>query len=115
MKRYLFILLLVVTLGFTGCSDYLDRPSLTTMNDDNYWTSENNLRLFANSFYTNYFVGYNSGFTEDYAPLRGYYFSDDFASSGKQGNFESQAPDSRGSSSETASWLKNRGDERQNH
>jgi len=105
MKKYLFILLLVITLGFAGCSDYLDRPSLTTMNDDNYWTSENNIRLFANGFYTNYFVGYNSGFTEDYAPLRGYYFSDDFASSGKQGNFESQAPDSRGSSSETAAWL----------
>ncbi len=105
MKKYSFILLFVISLGFAGCSDYLDRPSLTTMNDDNYWTSENNLRLFANGFYTNYFVGYNSGFIEDYAPLRGYYFSDDFTSSGKQGNFESQAPDSRGSTSETASWL----------
>jgi starch-binding outer membrane protein, SusD/RagB family len=105
MKRYLFILLLVVTLGFASCSDYLDRPSLTTMNDDNYWTSENNIRLFANGFYTNYFVGYNSGYTEDYAPLRGYYFSDDFTSSGKQGNFESQAPESRASTLETAAWL----------
>lgn len=105
MKRYLYILLLVVTLGFTGCSDFLDRPSLTTMNDDNYWTSENNLRLFANGFYTNYFVGYNSGFTEDYAPVRGYYFADDFASSGKQGGFETQAPASRASTSEVASWL----------
>jgi len=109
MKRYLFILLLVVTLGFTGCSDYLDRPSLTTMNDDNYWTSENNIRLFANGFYTNYFVGYNSSYTEDYAPLRGYYFSDDFTSSGKQANFESQAPDTRASTSETAVWLNSYG------
>jgi hypothetical protein len=75
------------------------------MNDDNYWTSENNLRLFANGFYTNYFVGYNSGWTWDYVPLLGYNFADDFTSSGKQGNFESQAPTSRVSTSETAAWL----------
>ncbi|NEW85309.1 MAG: RagB/SusD family nutrient uptake outer membrane protein [Mariniphaga sp.] len=105
MKRYLYILLLVVTLGFTGCSDFLDRPSLTTMNDETYWTSEATVRLFANGFYTNYFTGYNSGYTEDYAPLRGYYFADDFASSGKQGGFETQAPASRASASEGASWL----------
>jgi len=105
MKRYLLILLTVVSLVFTNCSDYLDRQSLTTMNDGNYWTSENNLRLFADGFYTNYFNGYNSGFTEDYAPLRGYYFSDDFTSSAKQGGFETQAPASRASTSEGATWL----------
>lgn len=75
------------------------------MNDGNYWTSENNLRLFANGFYTNYFVGYNSSFTEDYASLRGYYFSDDLVSAGKQIGFETQAPASRASTSEAASWL----------
>jgi len=105
MKRYLLILLAVVSLVFTNCSDYLDRQSLTTMNDANYWTSENNLRLFADGFYTNYFVGYNSGFTEDYAPLRGYYFCDDFTSAGKQGGFETQAPASRASTVEVSSTL----------
>jgi hypothetical protein len=75
------------------------------MNDDNYWTSENNLRLFANGFYTNYFVGYNSAFGVDYAPLRGYNFADDFASSGKQSGFETQAPASRTSVLESAAWL----------
>ncbi len=107
MKRYLPILIFAVALGFTGCEDvdFLDRPSLTTMNDENYWTSENNLRLFANGFYSNYFVGYNSAWGTDYAPLRGYYFSDDFTSTGKQGGFETQAPESRASTSETASWL----------
>jgi hypothetical protein len=105
MKKYLFILFSVVTLGFAGCKDFLERPSLTTMNDGNYWTSENNLRLFANGFYANYFVGYNSSWGVDYAPLRGYYFSDDFTSSGKQGGFETQAPDSRYSTSEAAAWL----------
>ena len=105
MKRYRLILLIVVSLVFANCSDYLERPSLTTMNDGNYWTSENNLRLFADGFYPNYFNGYNSGFTEDYAPLRGYYFSDDFTSSAKQGGFETQAPASRASTSEGATWL----------
>jgi len=105
MKKYILILLFVVSFVFVNCSDYLDRQSLTTMNDGNYWTSENSLRLFANGFYTNYFVGYNSAFTEDYAPLRGYYFCDDFTSAGKQGVFETQSPSSRASISETAAWL----------
>lgn len=92
-------------LVFSGCEDFLDRQQLTQMNDQNYWSNENNLRLFANGFYTNYFVGYNNTWGVDYAPLRGYYFSDDFTSTGKQGSFETQAPASRGSDSETAAWL----------
>jgi hypothetical protein len=107
MKKYFFILFTVAGLVLSGCEKFLDRPSLTTMNDDNYWTSENNLRLFANGFYANYFVGYNSTWGVDYAPLRGYYFSDDFTSTGKQGGFETQAPESRSSTSELTSdtWL----------
>jgi hypothetical protein len=105
MKKYIFILFTVVSLFVAGCEDFLDRPSLTTMNDQNYWTSENNLRLFANGFYPNYFVGYNSTWGVDYAPLRGYYFADDFTSSGKQGGFETQAPESRASTSEAVSML----------
>jgi len=105
MKKYILILFAVVTLVFSSCNDYLDRPSLTTMNDDIYWTSENNLRLFANGFYANYFVGYNTSFGLDYTPLRGYTFADDFASAGKQGGFETQAPASRVSTSEAGAWL----------
>jgi hypothetical protein len=105
MKKIIIVLLTAVTLVFSSCEDYLDKPSLTTMNDDNYWTSENSLRLFANGFYSNYFVGYNSSWGVDYASLRGYTFSDDLASSGKQGGFETQAPSSRAATSETAAWL----------
>lgn len=103
MKKYSILLVIALVLG--GCEDFLDRPQLTEMNDETYWTSENNLRLFANGFYSNYFVGYNSGFGVDYAPLRGYTFSDDFTSSGKQGGFETQPPPSRSSISEAAAWL----------
>jgi hypothetical protein len=104
MKKY-SILLLAVAFILGSCDDFLDRPQLTQQNDETYWTSENNVRLFANGFYTNYFVGYNSSFTVDYAPLRGYTFSDDLSSTGKQANFEPQAPAGRASTSEGASWL----------
>ncbi len=106
MKKYLIILITVVGLVFAGCEKFLDRPSLTTMNDGNFWTSENNLRLFANGFYAMYFTGYNSTWGVDYTPLRGYYFADDFTSSGKQGGFETQAPESRAVNTESDGyWL----------
>lgn len=105
MKKYFFILFMLVGLILTSCENFLDRPSLTTMNDGNYWTSENNLRLFANGFYANYFVGYNSAWGVDYTPLRGYYFADDFTNAGKQSGFETQAPESRASTSEAVSML----------
>lgn len=105
MKRKLTVIIALVALFLGGCEDFLDRPSLTTMNDQNYWTSENNLRLFANGFYINYFVGYNSAWGVDYAPLRGYYFADDFTQAGKQQSFETQPPSSRASTSETPSMM----------
>ena len=95
MKKY-SIILIMIALVLGSCEDFLDRQPLTNMNDQNYWTNENNLRLFANGFYTNYFVGYNNFFGVDYAPLRGYTFSDDLTSVGKQASFETQAPASRG-------------------
>ena len=93
MKKYLFIIFTITIFVTAGCEKFLDRPPLTSTDDDRYWTSENNLRLFANSFYANYFVGYNSGWGTAYAPLRGYYFADDFTSSGKQTSFDTQAPE----------------------
>ena len=105
MKKYTLTLIAVVALAFTGCKEFLDRPSLTQMNDGNYWTNENNVRLFANGFYANYFVGYNSAWGVDYTPVRGYTFNDDLTSTGKQSVFETQAPSSRSAVSETAAWL----------
>ena len=107
MRKYLLAILSLVALFLASCNHYLDRKSLTTMNDETYWTSEATLRLFANGFYENYFVGYNSGWGTAYAPLRGYNFADDFTSSGKQSNFENSVPASRSSVSETPSMLSN--------
>lgn len=106
MKKSIILLASILVLG--SCDDLLDRPPLTQMNDDTYWVSENNVRLYANGFYANYFVGYNTAFGVDYAPLRGYTFCDDLASAGKQTNFEIQAPPTRSAITETgaaAAWL----------
>ncbi|HEU5148060.1 MAG TPA: RagB/SusD family nutrient uptake outer membrane protein [Chryseosolibacter sp.] len=104
MKKY-SISLFLIALVFSGCEDFLNRQPLTQMNDVNYWTNENNLRLFANGFYPNYFVGYNDTWGVDYAPLRGYDFADDFASTGKQPGFETQAPTSRSSVNESITMM----------
>ena len=84
MKKYIFTLLSLAALSFTSCDDVLDRPQLTKPVDTNYWRSETDFRLYANECYPNYFVGYNNTWGVDYAPLRGYYFSDDNAWAGKQ-------------------------------
>lgn len=62
MRKNIFIFILVL-LGLSGCSDYLDRKNLDTFDNSNFWTSEGNIRLYAQGVYTNYFFGYGSGFT----------------------------------------------------
>lgn len=107
MKRniLLYSILFSAILWAGACSDVLDRPQLNDMNDDTYWRNESDLRLFSNGFYLNYFVGYNNTWGTAYAPLRGYYFSDDFSNANVQSNFESSVPSSRGSTSETPDML----------
>jgi len=90
----------------TSCQkDVLDRPPQTQYMDANYWRNEEDVRLFANGFYTNYFPGFNSGFGVDYAPVRGYNFSDDLAGKNVQSNFEGSVPASRSSTLESAAWM----------
>ena len=105
MKNYIFALFSAAALMFASCDDVLDRPQLNNPQDDNYWRNETDLRLFGNGFYTNYFVGYNSSWGTAYAPLRGYNFSDDVATTGKQSSFENAIPSSRGGSAEEVAWL----------
>ena len=91
---------------FLSCNkNVLDRPPLTKIVDEKYWRNEDDIRLYANSFYPNYFNGFATSFTTDYTPVRGYTFSDDLTSKNVQGNFESSVPTSRGSTSEAAAWL----------
>lgn len=77
------------------------------MDDSNYWTSELNLRLFVNGGYTNYFVGYNSGWGQQYAP--GVYssgeFSDDGSTSNKQASGLNAIPSDNWYREEGVYWL----------
>jgi hypothetical protein len=106
MKKTIFILLPVLFLA--SCSDLLDRPQLNNPDDETYWTQESNLRLFANEFYAQFFVGYNSSWTLDYSHFKGYIFSDDVVSKNVQLLFETSVPASRGTNAATttgAAWL----------
>ncbi|HUH33783.1 MAG TPA: RagB/SusD family nutrient uptake outer membrane protein, partial [Daejeonella sp.] len=109
MKRYYikFLFSVVATsILLTACNkDVLERPQLNSPVDSEFWRSETDIRLFANGFYTNYFVGYNSSFTADYTPVRGYTFSDDLTSINVQSNFESTVPTSRAATSEASAWM----------
>ena len=106
MKYSKYIYSLFACALFFSCKkDVLDRPPLTSYVDNNFWRNEDDIRMYANAFYTNYFVGFNTGFTVDYTPVRGYIFSDDLTSRNAQSNFESSVPSSRGSTAEGATWL----------
>jgi len=93
---------------FGSCTkETLDRPPLTNIidNQGGFWRNEDDVRIFANTFYTNYFNGFNTSFTVDYTPVRGFTFSDDLTGKNVQSNFEASIPTSRGSTSESAEWL----------
>jgi len=97
MKKIAY-LVLGSSLIFTSCKDFLDRPELTKIEDSpgQYWRNENDVRLFANDFYINYFVGYNLAYGTAYAPVTGYNFSDDLTKEGTQANLLGTVPTGAG-------------------
>ncbi len=109
MNHYKYFLsICIASFLFTSCNkDLLDRPPQTSYIDDpnQFWRNEDDIRMFSTGFYTNYFNGYNTGFTLDYTPLRGYTFNDDVTGKNVQSNFENTVPSTRGSTLETAAWL----------
>jgi len=106
MKYLKYIYCLLACCFFLACNKKtLDRPPLTSYVDGTFWRNEDDVRLYSNAFYTQYFNGFNTGFTVDYTPVRGYTFNDDLTGKNVQSSFESTVPTSRGSSAETADWL----------
>src|SRR6186997_697575 len=108
MKYLKYLYSIAACLFFLSCKkDVLDRPPLTSIIDgeNTYWRNEDDIRLYANAFYPNYFTGFNTGFGVDYTPVRGYTFNDDLTGKNVQASFESSVPTSRGSTSETAAWM----------
>ncbi|MEO9021286.1 MAG: RagB/SusD family nutrient uptake outer membrane protein [Ginsengibacter sp.] len=108
MRKYNYIWSLgIACMLFISCKkDFLERPPLTDYVDGGlFWRGEDDIRMFATGFYANYFNGYNTSYTADYTPVRGYTFNDDLTGKNVQSNFESNVPSSRGSTSEGAAWL----------
>lgn len=89
-----YILGLAGLLFMTSCEKLLDRPPKTTMNDENSWTSESNVRLYANKYYEDFFRGYGEGWTTTGAALLGFTQSDDVLNLGNQNNFTRSVPNS---------------------
>ena len=103
MNKYKILGYGIACLLFFSCNkDLLDRPPLTSYvdADGQFWRNEDDIRMFTNGFYANYFNGYSTAFNADYTPVRGYTFSDDLTGKNVQSNFESSVPSSRGSSLE---------------
>src|SRR4029078_6750584 len=106
MKYLKYIYCLLACCFFLACNKKtLDRPPLTSYVDGTFWRNEDDVRLYSNAFYTQYFNGFNTGFTVDYTPVRGYTFNDDLTGKNVQSSFESTVPTSRGSTSEVADWM----------
>lgn len=78
MKRTIYILALLTLVGVSCKKDFLTRAPKDTLLDDNYWTSEKNLRIFAYGFYQIYFTGYGNGWTWGKYFFQGQPFTDDF-------------------------------------
>lgn len=104
MKLKLSTILFALVALMTSCDDVLDRPSLTTAEDETYWTNEEKVRLYANSFYSYFFVGYGVGYETTYAPNANYTFNDDAVRLSTQSQFSRSVPTSKGSTSLDQMW-----------
>lgn len=62
MKKTIFIFIIAL-FGLSSCENYLDRKSLDVFDESNFWQNETNVRLYSQGAYTNYFMGYGSGYT----------------------------------------------------
>ena len=106
MQNIKLIYSLAAVILLASCNkNILDRPPLTSYVDGQFWRNEDDIRMYTNSYYSYYFSGYNTSFTADYTPVRGYTFSDDLTGKNVQSSFESSVPTSRGSTSESAAWM----------
>ena len=56
IKYSIFVAAALALSSLSSCEKFLDRPMLTKADDDNAWTTEENVRLYANKYYTDFFV-----------------------------------------------------------
>lgn len=103
--KILLLFASIFMISLSSCDDILERPQLTSPTDENFWTSEDKLRLYANEFYERFFTGYNVKNSIQYAPHLGYLFNDDVVTYGNQTYFESSVPTDRSSTTTGLAWL----------
>lgn len=82
--KYLYGLMVAVMFILTSCKDLLDRPPLDDYNDQIFWKSESDVRMYANGFYTDFFPGYGLRYETDGAALLAFKTSDDVVRLGNQ-------------------------------
>lgn len=104
MRLKIYVILASIVFLFTNCNDVLDRPSLTEAEDAAYWTSEDRVRLYANAFYSNFFVGYGVKYSTEYAPNNNYTFNDDAVRRSTQTQFGRSIPTTKGSTKLDMMW-----------
>ena len=93
MKLIYKIFLVLAVLGLSSCEKFLDRPPLTSESDETAWSSEDNVRLYANQFYSNFFIGYGLlNDDQDGAALLSFTNSDDMLTLGNQANITLAIP-----------------------
>ncbi|MDR2358968.1 MAG: RagB/SusD family nutrient uptake outer membrane protein [Prevotellaceae bacterium] len=95
MKTKILLFAFISLVFFSSCEKLLDRPPLTTQDDEQYWTTETELRLYLNQCYSNYFVGYATLWSTIYTPMTGYLTNDDIMVNGIQRALEITVPTSR--------------------
>lgn len=114
MKKILYFLMALVLLVPTSCSDFLERNSLTSMDDSNFWKTENNVRLFVNGAYAYYFSGYSDNWGSVYAPeVYATPYNDDRTLTGTQPSIMVSVPKDNWYRAESTAyrgtWLRHRG------
>lgn len=97
--KTIFVLLISALLLLPSCKkDFLNRPPLDQLTDDNFWSNEKNVRTFSYGFYTTYFKGYGAGWAwgsyftgetlnDEFAPTSPAQFNKVVPSSGGGWNF----------------------------
>ena len=105
MKRNKFLCILAAAVFFMAGCDLLDRPNPQVMSDDpEFWRTEMNIRSFAQEFYPNFFVGFNTGFVEIFTPVRGLTFCDNLVAFGTPRPFPNAAPAGLGGTGHGLMW-----------
>lgn len=95
MKLIYKILPVAILLAFSSCDKFLERPGLITESDETAWRNEDNIRLYANQYYSSFFSGYGRlNDAQGAAPLLSFTNSDDVLNLGNQPNLTLVVPNS---------------------